>query len=251
MHTAHLTLAPTGPSLKQDDYVYLTPCLFTALGPNDHNQSILLVSKNPVPANCKLVDCIGMLRFGPTVDTVELHTEVVTPVLVTPDWGKQHPWSNKDGLVQRHAYITCMGDRLGGAESFRFNTTADNKPVGNCSLASRDHLAILGGNMDARPAWFKVTFWGAAANTAQALQPGQLIQYLSGVLTFQHWGDNEKMLSVCISARTVLKGATASGIPSRDGEAPPIPEEDQTAAVNPPISEEVPPAAMDYSDIPM
>jgi single-stranded DNA-binding protein len=251
MHTAHLTIEPTGPSRKQADYEFHTPCLFRAIGQQDHDQEILLVSKAPVPGNCKLVDVIGMLRFGPTVDTVELHSEVVTPVLVTPDWGPQHPWSKKDGLVQRHAYVTCMNDRLGGADSFRFNQTADGKPVGNCSLASRDHLAILGGHMDSKPAWFKITFWGAAANTAQALQPGQAIQLLSGVLSFQHWGDEGNMLSVGISARTILKGATPSGIPGRDGEAPPVDAEATEQAAPPVVADEVPPAAMDYSDIPM
>lgn len=252
MHTAHLTIAPTGPSLKQADYEFHTPCLFKAIGQQDHDQAILLVSKAPVPGNCKLVDCIGMLRFGATVETVELHAEVVTPVLVTPaSWGEKHPWNNREGLTQRHAYVTCQGDRLGGAESFRFNTTAKGDPVGNCSLASRDHLAILGGHMDAKPAWFKVTFWGAAANTAQALQPGQAIQYLSGVLSFQHWGDEGNMLSVGISARTILKGATPSGIPGRDGEAPPVDGEATEQAAPPVAPDEVPPVAMTYDDLPM
>jgi single-stranded DNA-binding protein len=104
--------------------------------------------------------------------------------------------------------------------------------------------------MDSKPAWFKVTFWGAAANTAQALQPGQAIQYLSGVLSFQHWGDEGNMLSVGISARTILKGATPSGIPGRDGEAPPV-EAETTEQTGPPVTEELPPAAIDYSGIPM
>jgi len=262
MHTAHLTLAPTGPSIKTGDYEYHTPTLFSALGSNDNDQSITLISRAPVPGNCKLVDVIGMLRFGPTIETVELHAEVVTPVLVTPDWGDKHPWSHKEGIVQRHAFITCMGDRLGGADSFRFSQTKDGKPVGNCSLASRDHLAILSGQMDTRPAWFKITFWGASANTAQALQPGQAIQFLSGVLSFQHWGDGDNMLSVCISARTILKGATPSGIPGRDGEAPPVtPGRDgetqpgsSVTEDQPPVTEELPPspvAEIDYEGIPM
>lgn len=262
MHTVHITIAPTGPSVKTGDYEYKTPCLFQALGSNDNDQPITLISRAPVPGNCKLVDVIGMLRFGPTIETVELHAEVVTPVLVTPDWGDKHPWSQKEGIVQRHAFITCQNDRLGGADSFRFSQTKKGKPVGSCSLASRDHLAILSGQMDARPAWFKVTFWGAAANTAQSLQPGQAIQFLSGILSFQHWGDGDNMLSVCISARTILKGATPSGIPGRDGEAPPVtPGRDgetqpgfSVTEDQPPVTEELPPAPVaeiDYEGIPM
>lgn len=252
MHTAHLTLAPTGPSIKQGDYEYHTPCLFSAIGPNDADQSILLVSKAAIPGNAKLIDCIGMLRFGTTIDTVQLHAEVVTPVLVTPDWGNKHPWSNKDGLVQRHAYITLEGN-LGGADSFRSNTTAKGEVVMNCSIASRDQIEILNQNFGAKPNWFKITFWGKSAITNQELSPGQKIQFLSGVLSFQHWKGNngEDMLSVGINARTVLKGASPSGIPGRDGEAPPV-DAEATEQAGPPVTEEVPPAPLhDYADLPM
>ena len=61
------------------------------------------------------------------------------------------------------------------------------------------------------------------------------------------------MLSVNISARTVLKGAAPSGIPGRDGEAPPV-EAEPTTQAGPPVTEELPPVAVeeiDYSSIPM
>jgi single-stranded DNA-binding protein len=246
-HTAILTIAPTGPSLKVDDYEFHTPCLFRKLGDKDNDQVIDLITSVPVPSNCKLVDAIGMLRFSSTIDTVELHASTFTTVLVTPDWGKEHPWSLKEGLVQRHAWIS-MSARVGPADSFKLNSTAKGDPVANCSIACDDHLEALAGNFSANAAWFKATFWGKLVERAENLSQGQRIQHLDGVLSFQHWGDAGDRLTVGVSVRTMLKGSAPSGIPGRDGEAPPV---DEAPTEAPPASTDLPPEApADYSDIP-
>jgi single-stranded DNA-binding protein len=222
MHTAHITLAPLAQSIKQDEYVYHTFCVFNAKDRYTNDQNILLVSSKPIPAKALRLDCIGMLRFGARIDTVQLHASVVTPVLVTPDWGAKHPWTHKEGLTEHHNWITIAADNLGGADSFRSGQTGSGGDVFNCSIASRDHLAILGGNLQAPPAWFKLTFWGEACKKAHNLTPGQSVQFCEGALSFSHWGDNNEMLTVNVSVRTFLQGASSAGIPSRDGEAPPV-----------------------------
>lgn len=232
MQIAHMTLTVLGASVKQSQHCYETPTLFPAAYEKDDDQAIKLISSTPINQAAMVVDVIGVLTFGKGLDSVELRATIVTPMLVTPDWGDGHPWSQKEGLVTRHRYITLTG-ALGDDPESRM---IGDRPVVNFDLAVKSQLAVLAGQFEAPPSWFQLACWGGLTDRASQLSKGQAIQFAEGLLSFRHWGEQGNRVSVGVNVLRFIKGADSSGIPTRDGEVPP--ESDV-----PPLTQDAPPVA--------